>query len=248
MIVFTPACRSTSSASSRGPGRLGSWAFPVTVFWIVLVTNALNLIDGLDGLAGGVAVLAGTTLFVMSVVEGNVVGALLLCSMVGATLGFLRFNWNPASIFLGDTGSLFLGFLLALSSTHGSRRATRCSASWRPSWRCAAIFDLSMAVIRRYMVGKPVFAAISTTCTTCSSEGASQRQTALILLGGATTLGLLALVFIYTGPHLGAQHHGARDHGHRGHAFPRICTSFELDDAQLFGDPRLPPESVLRRR
>ena len=183
-----------------GPVELGAWAFPVTIFWIVLVTNAINLIDGLDGLAGGVAVLAGITLFVMSVVEGNVVGSLLLCSMVGATLGFLRFNWNPASIFLGDTGSLFLGFLLAISSTHGSQKSyTLFSIVAAFVALALPIFDLSMAVIRRYMVGKPVFSADQYHVHhMLLRKGLSQRQTALILLGGATTLGLLALVFIYS--------------------------------------------------
>ena len=161
MIVFHAGVQiSVISIPFAGVVVLGPWTFPVTVFWIVLVTNAINLIDGLDGLAGGVAVLAGTTLFVMSLVEGNVVGALLLISMVGATLGFLRFNWNPASIFLGDTGSLFLGFLLALASTHGSQKSfTLFSIVAAFVALALPIFDLSMAVVRRYLVGKPVFSA-----------------------------------------------------------------------------------------
>ena len=183
-----------------GPVALGAWGFPLTIFWIVLVTNAINLIDGLDGLAGGVAVLAGATLFIMSVVEGNVVAALLLCSMVGATLGFLRFNWNPASIFLGDTGSLFLGFILALLSTHGSQKSyTLFSIVAAFVALALPIFDLSMAVIRRYMVGKPVFSADQYHVHhMLLRKGLSQRQTAVILLGGATALGLLALLFIYS--------------------------------------------------
>jgi len=189
-----------------GPIELGAWTFPVTIFWIVLVTNAINLIDGLDGLAGGVAVLAGTTLFVMSLVEGNVIGALLLCSMVGATLGFLRFNWNPASIFLGDTGSLFLGFILALSSTHGSQKSfTLFSIVAAFVALALPIFDLSMAVIRRYLVGKPVFSADQYHVHhMLLRKGLSQRQAALVLLGGATTLGMLALLFIYSSDRISA--------------------------------------------
>jgi UDP-GlcNAc:undecaprenyl-phosphate GlcNAc-1-phosphate transferase len=189
-----------------GPVALGVWAFPVTIFWIVLVTNAVNLIDGLDGLAGGVAVLAGTTLFVMSLVQGNVIGALLLCSMVGATLGFLRFNWNPASIFLGDTGSLFLGFVLALSSTHGSQKSfTLFSIVAAFVALALPIFDLLMAVVRRFLVGKPVFSADQYHVHhMLLRKGFSQRQAALMLLGTAGSLGVLSLVFIYSSDRISA--------------------------------------------
>jgi len=161
MLVFHAGVQIDAvSIPFMGHVTLGVWSFPVTLFWIVLVTNAINLIDGLDGLAAGVTVLAGTTLFVMSLVEGNVVGALLLISLVGATLGFLRFNWNPASIFLGDTGSLFLGFILALTSTHTSQKSfTLFSIVAAFVALALPIFDLSMAVIRRYLTGRPVFGA-----------------------------------------------------------------------------------------
>jgi UDP-GlcNAc:undecaprenyl-phosphate GlcNAc-1-phosphate transferase len=207
MVVFHAGVQiSVVNIPFMGLVELGVWTFPITIFWIVLVTNAINLIDGLDGLAGGVAVLAGTTLFVMSLVEGNVVGALLLVSMVGATLGFLRFNWNPASIFLGDTGSLFLGFLLALSSTHGSQKSfTLFSIVAAFVALALPIFDLSMAVIRRYLVGKPVFSADQYHVHhMLLRKGLSQRQTALVLLGGASGLGALSLLFIYSSDRISA--------------------------------------------
>lgn len=207
MIVFHAGVQiSVISIPFAGVVALGPWTFPVTVFWIVLVTNAINLIDGLDGLAGGVAVLAGTTLFVMSLVEGNVVGALLLISMVGATLGFLRFNWNPASIFLGDTGSLFLGFLLALASTHGSQKSFTLFSIMAAFVALALpIFDLSMAVVRRYLVGKPVFSADQYHVHhMLLRKGMSQRKVALIMLSSATVLGALALVLIYSSDRVSA--------------------------------------------
>ena len=207
MIVFHAGVQITVvNIPFMGLMELGAWTFPITVFWIVLVTNAINLIDGLDGLAGGVAVLAGTTLFIMSLVEGNVVGALLLVCMVGATLGFLRFNWNPASIFLGDTGSLFLGFLLALTSTHGSQKSfTLFSIVAAFVALALPIFDLSMAVVRRYLIGKPVFSADQYHVHhMLLRKGLSQRQTALILLGGASGLGGLALLFIYSSDRMSA--------------------------------------------
>ncbi len=207
MVVFHAGVQiDVVSVPFMGHMTLGVWAFPVTVFWIVLVTNAINLIDGLDGLAGGVAVLAGTTLFVMSLVEGNVVGALLLVSMVGATLGFLRFNWNPASIFLGDTGSLFLGFVLALTSTHSSQKSfTLFSIIAAFVALALPIFDLSMAVVRRYLTGKPVFGADQYHVHhILLRKGLSQKQAALSLLGGATVLGGFALLFIYSSDRISA--------------------------------------------
>ena len=130
----------------------------VTVFWVVLVINAINLIDGMDGLAGSVVVLAGTSLFVMSLLEANPLACLLLVVMVGATLGFLAYNLNPASIFLGDTGSMFLGFVLALASVHSSQKSyTLFSMVAAMMVMGLPIFDLSMAVLRRFLSGKSLF-------------------------------------------------------------------------------------------
>ena len=92
---------------------MGALALPVTILWVVGITNALNLVDGLDGLASGVAFFAATTMFVVAILQHNIPLALLTAALSGSTLGFLRFNFNPATVFLGDSGSLFLGFLLA---------------------------------------------------------------------------------------------------------------------------------------
>src|SRR5690606_8532466 len=90
---------------------LGEWAIPVTMFWIVGVTNAFNLIDGLDGLAGGLACIAALALFALSAGDPGV--ALVAAVLAGALAGFLRYNFNPARVFMGDSGSLFVGYLLA---------------------------------------------------------------------------------------------------------------------------------------
>ena len=95
-----------------------------TIFWFVGLTNAFNLIDGLDGLASGAAMFALTTMFVVATINQQAGAALVTLAVAGATLGFLRYNFHPASIFLGDSGSLFLGFMLAgigaISSQKGS--------------------------------------------------------------------------------------------------------------------------------
>ena len=86
-------------------------AAPATVFWIVGLTNTVNLIDGLDGLAAGVAVIASITIFLVALQQEVMVVALFTAALAGSALGFLRYNFNPARIFMGDTGSMFLGFI-----------------------------------------------------------------------------------------------------------------------------------------
>ena len=97
------------------------------------LTNAFNLIDGMDGLAAGITALAGTTCGAILVVRGHAPEAMMLAALVGASLGFLVFNFAPASIFLGDSGSLLFGFLLATTAVAGWQRARR---RWRPACRC----------------------------------------------------------------------------------------------------------------
>jgi UDP-GlcNAc:undecaprenyl-phosphate GlcNAc-1-phosphate transferase len=102
---------------------LGWFAPFVSMLWIVGVTNAINLIDGLDGLAGGVVAIISASFLVVAVLQGNLLTVLLLGAVVGACVGFLRHNWAPAKIYMGDSGSLTLGFLLAVMSIHSSLKA-----------------------------------------------------------------------------------------------------------------------------
>src|SRR5271166_3182105 len=102
---------------------LGYLSIPAAILWIVALTNAFNMVDGLDGLASGLAVMMGTTLMLLSVRSGNVASAMMLASLCGALVGFLRYNFNPASIFLGDSGSLPIGFLMAAVSLGASNKA-----------------------------------------------------------------------------------------------------------------------------
>ncbi len=178
---------------------LGYWALPITVFWMVLVTNAVNLIDGMDGLAGGVVVLGGGTLFLMSLFQGNAAAAVILAALVGATLGFLVFNLNPASIFLGDAGSLFLGFSLGLIAIHSNQKSSAFASILSAMLVLGLpIFDLTMTVIRRLLMRRPIFSADQHHVHhLLLRSGLSQRQSVGVLLGTAAVLEVLALSFVF---------------------------------------------------
>ena len=185
---------------------LGWMSMPITVFWFVLSMNAVNLIDGMDGLAGSVVMLAGGTLFFMCLVEDQVVASLILLSMLGAVLGFLRYNINPATIFLGDTGSMSLGFLLAIISVHFSQKSSVVFSLVASLMILGLpIFDLSMAIFRRFLSGQKIFSADQYHVHhILLRKGFSQRQSVLVLIVFALGFEALALLHIYTGDQLDA--------------------------------------------
>jgi UDP-GlcNAc:undecaprenyl-phosphate GlcNAc-1-phosphate transferase len=111
------------SVPGGGSIELGMLGKLVSVVWIVGVTNAINLIDGLDGLAGGVVAIIAASLLIYALINGNPLTVILMAATAGACLGFLRHNWTPAEIFMGDSGSLTLGFILAVISVHSSLKA-----------------------------------------------------------------------------------------------------------------------------
>lgn len=140
---------------------LGLLAVPATVFWFVAVMNAVNLIDGLDGLAGGIAFIACVSNFVVGWMNESLLVILLSAALAGAVLGFLIYNFNPASIFMGDTGSLFLGFALAATSLLGSsiKSATTVSLLVPILALGVPIMDTLFAMVRRYLERRPIFGA-----------------------------------------------------------------------------------------
>jgi len=139
---------------------LGALALPITLLWIVGVTNAFNLIDGLDGLATGIGLVALGSTFVVSMLLGNPLGALVCAALGGALLGFLRYNFRPARIFLGDSGSLFVGFMVAVLSVHGSTKSATAALTLAPLLLLALpILDTLLSIVRRWLRGKPIFGA-----------------------------------------------------------------------------------------
>ena len=129
---------------------LGWVAWPVTAAWLVGMTNAFNLIDGVDGLAAGITAIAGAACGAILVVRGHAPEAMLLAAFVGASIGFLFFNFEPASIFLGDSGSLLAGFLLAATAITGWQKGATALAAGVPLLIFALpIADSALALIRR---------------------------------------------------------------------------------------------------
>lgn len=135
---------------------LGVLAFPVTLLWIVGITNAMNLIDGLDGLASGVAAIITATILCISINFGNNAVAVVAVILCGSILGFLRYNFNPARIFMGDSGSMFLGFTLAVISLRGTQKSTTAVAILVPIlFFGLPIADTTLAVLRRLYGRRP---------------------------------------------------------------------------------------------
>jgi len=129
---------------------LGSWSPIITVAWILVVTNAMNLIDGLDGLAGGIALIVTTVMAFVSLALGHFGAAICAVGLAGALVGFLRYNLNPAQIFMGDGGSQFLGFVLAIISIRGSIKGATAVALTMPLLVLGVpLLDLTTTVARR---------------------------------------------------------------------------------------------------
>ena len=138
---------------------MGIFAVPVTALWIVAVINAINLIDGLDGLAGGITFFACVTNLVVGAINHDVLVMLLSASLGGAVLGFLLFNFNPASIFMGDSGSLFLGYVLATTAIRSnSMKSSTTVALLVPLIALGLpIMDTLFAMVRRWLERRPIF-------------------------------------------------------------------------------------------
>jgi UDP-GlcNAc:undecaprenyl-phosphate GlcNAc-1-phosphate transferase len=184
-----------------GHHALGLISIPLTVLWVIGITNAFNLIDGLDGLAAGSALFSTLTVFVVGLVHGNVLVALLSIVLAGATAGFLRFNFNPATIFLGDCGSLFIGFMLSALALAGAEKSSTVVAVAIPVVSFGLpILDTGISVVRRFLSGKALFVADREHIHhRLLRRGFSQRQVVIILYAVSAVFGLLSLFLLYPG-------------------------------------------------
>ncbi|MFQ5777831.1 MAG: MraY family glycosyltransferase [Terriglobia bacterium] len=179
---------------------LGWWAPLITLAWLVGVMNAFNLIDGLDGLAAGVAFLAASAIAVTAVMINDTMVVVITVALAGALLGFLRHNFNPATIFLGDSGSLFVGFVLAAAAVVWHQKATTAIAVAAPLLAFGLpVAETVLTVMRRYLRGQHLFAADRKHIHhTLLELGLTSRQATMLLYATAAA-GALGCVLIARG-------------------------------------------------
>lgn len=170
-------------------------AIPVTMFWLVGLTNTVNLIDGLDGLAAGVAAIASFTILLVAFEQGFILVAVMTAALAGAAVGFLKYNFNPAEIFMGDTGSMFLGFMLAGISVTGAVKSVATIALVVPIFALGLpILDTTFAIVRRVRGGVPIFKPDKGHLHhRLLSVGFTQRQAVLLMYVISALFGLSAI-------------------------------------------------------
>ncbi len=180
---------------------LGILSIPITIIWIVGITNAVNLIDGLDGLAVGVSFIASFSLLLIALVASEPQLAIITAALAGACMGFLPFNFNPARIFMGDTGAMFLGFILSTISIQGLFKFYAVISFAVPFLILGLpIFDTTFAIIRRLLEGRsPMSPDRGHLHHRLIDMGFSQKQTVAILYSMSGLLGLSAVVLTSTG-------------------------------------------------
>ncbi|MDI3478678.1 MAG: UDP-GlcNAc:undecaprenyl-phosphate/decaprenyl-phosphate GlcNAc-phosphate transferase [Thermoanaerobacterium sp.] len=179
---------------------IGVFAIPLSIFWIVGITNAMNLIDGLDGLAAGIASISSGSLFVVSLLNGRYATALITAAVTGAALGFLPYNFNPAKIFMGDTGAMFLGFILSAVSIQGAVKSAAAIAIAVPILALGVpVFDTAFAIIRRIANKKPIMEADKGHLHhRLLALGLTQKQAVFVMYGVSLFLGLSAILISFT--------------------------------------------------
>ena len=187
--------------SSEPYWELGWLSYPISVLWIVAITNAVNLIDGLDGLACGVSTISSMTLLVIALIVSEPDVAVLTAALAGACIGFLPYNLNPAKIFMGDTGSTFLGFVLATVSIQGLFKFYTIISFAVPFLMLALpIFDTCFAILRRVSKGQsPMAPDRGHIHHRLIDMGFSQKQAVAVLYVISAILGLSAVVLTTNG-------------------------------------------------
>ncbi|MDI3280579.1 MAG: MraY family glycosyltransferase [Bacillota bacterium] len=180
---------------------LGPWALPATLFWVVSVTNVVNLTDGLDGLAAGVAFIVAAALFSVALSMDQAGIALWTAILGGATLGFLPYNFNPAKIFLGDSGAMLIGFMLAALAAEGALKGATAVALLVPTVALGVpILDTAFAIVRRFWQGRPIYRPDREHLHhRLLSLGLSQRQAVAVIYAVSAFLGGVAVVLARQG-------------------------------------------------
>jgi UDP-GlcNAc:undecaprenyl-phosphate GlcNAc-1-phosphate transferase len=208
-----------------------SWflGLPLTILWVLAITNAFNLIDGLDGLAAGSALFSTMVVFAVALVTGSSLVSVMTLALAGSILGFLRFNFSPATIFLGDCGSLFIGFMLSALALQGAQKAPTIIAVAIPVVSFGLpILETALSIVRRFLGGRPVFTADREHIHhKLLQRGLSHRQVVITLYAVSALFALLSLFLLWptgdmlglvlavlgTGVWIGVQHLGYMEFG-----------------------------------
>ena len=224
--------RYVSHPFANGLLDLGVFSGIVTVVWIVMMTNAVNFIDGLDGLAVGVSGISTATMLVIAMLMGEEAVAVILAALLGACLGFIPYNFNPAQIFMGDTGSTFLGFVLAGLSIQGLFKMYAVISFLVPFLILGVpFFDITFAVIRRLAKHQnPMTADRGHIHHRLIDMGLSQKQSVAIVYMLTGILGLAAVLL--------ANSTGVKTFI----LFAAVCVVAVVGFAVIFGPHRRPPE------
>ncbi len=228
----------------EGHGAGAWWNLPVTIIWLVACTNAINLIDGVDGLATGIGLFATCTTLIAALIQHNTALAIAIVPLAGCLLGFIRYNFNPATIFLGDCGSLFIGFLLGCYAVVWSQKAATILGMTAPLMALSIpLLDMAVAIARRFLRRQPLFEGDRNHIHhRLLNRGFTPRKVALVLyacaaVGAAGSLvvanrniaGFIILAFCMT-TWIGVQHLGYVEFGVAGRllidgAFRRLLNS-----------------------
>jgi len=176
-----------------------------TVIWIIVITNAINLIDGLDGLSSGIALISCVSLLIIFALNYSpMIAILMITSLIGALVGFLPFNFSPAKTFIGDTGSNFLGYILSIVSIMGVAKTYTAVVIALPMLVLGLpIFDVAWAIVRRIIKGKSIKAIFKADKGHLHhrliARGFSQKQAVLVLYAVSAALGLFAIIILDSG-------------------------------------------------
>jgi UDP-GlcNAc:undecaprenyl-phosphate GlcNAc-1-phosphate transferase len=182
-----------------GTVELGIWALPLTVAWIVALINAVNLVDGVDGLASGVALTGLAAFFAIGLIHGGVNPVMpVVAAAAGGVIGFLRYNLYPATIIMGDTGSMLIGFLLAALGISLTQARPDGVTPWVPVLAAGVpLVDMGWAILRRIAAGAPVLAPDKRHIHhQLMAGGLSQRGTMLVLSAASAAFGALAVLLV----------------------------------------------------
>ena len=185
-----------------GPTIHFGWlGIPITVFWIVAITNAINLIDGLDGLASGVSVIALMTIGFIAILQADIFIMMICSVLIGALIGFLFFNFHPAKIFLGDSGALMIGFIIAFLSLLGFKNITFFSLFFPIVILAVPFMDTLFAMIRRAKKGQPMMQADKSHLHHRLLDlGYTHRQTVLLIYSIALLFSIASVILYLSQP------------------------------------------------